>query len=114
MVTVAKGDAIMQVTPPSLRFWEKLGLSPKSGPKDVTAFVFFEGADEERETEIEGWLSRVSAAYSVSCCTELITAVLIPSQAKGFGVHEAGISSHCTKQGLAPTRFETLRKTLSK
>ena len=66
MLTVAKGDAIMQVTPPSLRFWEKLGLSPKSGPKDVTAFVFFEGADEERETEIEGWLSRVSAAYCVS------------------------------------------------
>ena len=64
-LTVAKGEAIMQVSPPSLRFWEKLGLSPKAGPKDVTAFVFFEGADEDREADIESWLSRVSAAYAV-------------------------------------------------
>ena len=66
MLVVGKGDAIIQMSPTSLRFWEKLGLSPRAGQKDVTAFVFFEGTDEERESEIEGWLGRVSAAYSVS------------------------------------------------
>ncbi|KAI0751627.1 mediator complex subunit 13 C-terminal-domain-containing protein [Daedaleopsis nitida] len=96
MLLVGKGDSVIQLSPTSLRFWEKLGLSPRAGQKDVTAFVFFEGTDEERENEIEGWLSKVSAAYS----------------AKSFGLHVAGMSSHHTKPGLVPTRFDTLRKTL--
>ncbi|KAI9069534.1 hypothetical protein FKP32DRAFT_1559466 [Trametes sanguinea] len=96
MLAVGKDEAIIQLSPTSLRFWEKLGLVPRAGPKDITAFVFYEGSDEEREMEIEGWLGKVSAAYS----------------AKGFGSHVAGISSHCTKPGLVPTRFDTLRKTL--
>ncbi|RPD62123.1 hypothetical protein L226DRAFT_463453 [Lentinus tigrinus ALCF2SS1-7] len=96
MLVIGKGDAVIQVSPTSLRFWEKLGLSPRAGPKDVTAFVFFEGSDEERETEVETWLGKVSTAYSV----------------KNFGAHDVGMSSHCTKQGLVPTRFDTFRKTL--
>ncbi|KAI8984928.1 mediator complex subunit 13 C-terminal-domain-containing protein [Trametes punicea] len=96
MLAVGKDEAIVQLSPTSLRFWEKLGLVPRAGPKDVTAFVFYEGTDEERESEIESWLSRVSAAYS----------------AKNFGSHVPGISSHSTKPGLVSTRFDTLRKTL--
>lgn len=65
MFVLGKGDAVVQLSPTSLRFWEKLGLSPRAGPKDVTTFVFFEGSDEERENEIEAWLGRASAAYSV-------------------------------------------------
>ncbi|KAI0676690.1 mediator complex subunit 13 C-terminal-domain-containing protein [Trametes maxima] len=97
MLAVGKDEAVIQLSPPSLRFWEKLGLVPRAGPKDVTAFVFYEGAAEEHEVEIEGWLERVSAAYS----------------AKNFGSHVAGISSNCTKLGLVPARFDTLRKTLT-
>ncbi|KAI0706930.1 mediator complex subunit 13 C-terminal-domain-containing protein [Cerioporus squamosus] len=96
MLALGKGDAVIQLSPTSLRFWEKLGLSPRAGPKDVTAFVFFEGSDEERESEVETWLSKVSVAYT----------------AKNFGAHDAGMSSHCTKQGVVPTRFDTFRKTL--
>ncbi|KAH9853381.1 mediator complex subunit 13 C-terminal-domain-containing protein [Lenzites betulinus] len=96
MLAVGKDEAIIQIASTSLRFWEKLGLTPRAGPKNVTAFVFYEGADEEHETEIEAWLMKVSAAYST----------------KNFGSHDPGISSHCTKPGLVPTRFETLRKTL--
>ncbi|KAI0643620.1 hypothetical protein C8Q79DRAFT_928154 [Trametes meyenii] len=97
VLAVGKDEAVIQLSPPSLRFWEKLGLTPRAGSKDVTAFVFYEGADEEHEIEIEGWLERVSAAYS----------------AKNFGSHVSGISSHCTKPGLVPARFDTLRKTLT-
>lgn len=65
MLVLGKGDAVCQLSTASLRFWEKLGLSPRAGPKNVTTFVFFEGSDEEREIEVEAWLGRVSAAYSV-------------------------------------------------
>ncbi|KAI0352771.1 hypothetical protein OH77DRAFT_1428194 [Trametes cingulata] len=97
MLAVGKDEAIIQLSTTSLRFWEKLGLTPRAGPKDVTAFIFYEGTDENRDTELETWLQKVSAAYS----------------AKNFGSHAAGISSHCTKPGLVPTRFDTLRKTLT-
>lgn len=65
MLVVGKGDTVIQMSPTSLRFWEKLGLSPRAGQKDVTAFVFFEGTDDDRDAGIEDWLSRVAAAYSV-------------------------------------------------
>ena len=47
MLIVGKGESLLQLSPTALRFWDKLGLSPRAGPKDVTAFVFFDGADEE-------------------------------------------------------------------
>ena len=65
MLAVGKDGTVIQLSPTSLRFWEKLGLAPRAGPKDVTAFVFYEGTDEEREAEIETWLDKVSTAYSV-------------------------------------------------
>ena len=66
LLAVSKGESVIQLSPTSVRFWEKLGLSPRAGPKDVVAFVFFEEKkDEDRETEIENWLVKVSAAYSV-------------------------------------------------
>ncbi|KAI0637629.1 hypothetical protein C8Q77DRAFT_1086914 [Trametes polyzona] len=96
VLAVGKDEAVIQISATSLRFWEKLGLTPRAGSKDVTAFVFYEGADEDREDEIQDWLRKVGYAYS----------------AKNFGMHEAGNSSHCTRPGLVPTRFDTLRKTL--
>lgn len=115
MLALGKGDAVIQLSPASLRFWEKLGLTPRAGPKDVTAFVFFEGSDEERENEVENWLGKVSAAYSVSlpACDPVLRGSGY-HQAKSFGAHDVGMSSHCTKQGVVPTRFDTFRKTLSK
>jgi mediator of RNA polymerase II transcription subunit 13 len=65
MISVGKASAIMQVLPPALRFWEKLGLRPRGGKKDVVAFVFFE-EDQERQQQVENWLERMSATYSVS------------------------------------------------
>ncbi|KAI0772549.1 mediator complex subunit 13 C-terminal-domain-containing protein [Trametes elegans] len=96
MLAVGKDESIVLMSPTSLRFWEKLGLTPRPGPKDVTAFVFYEGSDEDRDSVFECWLGKVSTAYS----------------AKNFGSHTAGDSGHCTKPGLVPTRFDTLRKTL--
>jgi mediator of RNA polymerase II transcription subunit 13 len=65
MISIGKGDAIIQVLPTALRFWEKLGLSPKGGRKDLSAFVLFEDEGEGREALVETWLCNVRSAYQV-------------------------------------------------
>jgi mediator of RNA polymerase II transcription subunit 13, fungi type len=65
MLSVTKSDAVIQVLPSALRFWEKLGLGPRGGKKDVTAFALFEDIGEERQTQVETWLNSVSAMYTV-------------------------------------------------
>jgi hypothetical protein len=65
MFTVGKSDAILQVLPTALRFWEKLGLGPRGGKKNVTAFALFEDNGEERQHQVERWLGNMSSTYSV-------------------------------------------------
>ena len=66
MIAVAKGDAVIHVLPTALRFWEKLGLGPKGGRKDLSAFVVFEEDGEQRQNQIENWLVSVGNVYQVS------------------------------------------------
>lgn len=67
MISIGKGDAIIQVLPTGLRFWEKLGLDPKGGRKDLSAFVIYEDEGEGRQALVETWLTDVCGAYQVSC-----------------------------------------------
>ena len=64
MISIGKGDAVVHVLPTALRFWEKLGLGPKGGRKDLSAFVVFEDGDQ-RQTQMENWLISVGNAYQV-------------------------------------------------
>ncbi|KAL6299971.1 hypothetical protein BKA93DRAFT_741474 [Sparassis latifolia] len=96
MFAVGKSDSVVQVLPTAVRFWEKLGLGPRSGKKDVIVYVFFEGGGDERESEIAQWLDIVSAAYS----------------AKNYGKHAAGNSDSCTRAGLVPVRLDAVKKML--
>ena len=66
MISIGKGDAVIHVLPTALRFWEKLGLGPKGGRKDLSAFVIFEENGEQRQTQMENWLVSVGNAYQVS------------------------------------------------
>jgi len=68
MISVGASNTIVQILSSALHYWEKLGLRPRGGKKDVTAFVFFEEEDEERQQQIENWFGSLSAAYSVSDC----------------------------------------------
>ncbi|KAL0949105.1 hypothetical protein HGRIS_009194 [Hohenbuehelia grisea] len=90
-VVVGKGDVALTASPTSLRFWEKLGLTPRGGSKNVTAFVLFEDDGEDNEQRAELWLKKISAAYAE----------------KHFGSHSAGHSMHCTKDGLIPVRLDS-------
>jgi mediator of RNA polymerase II transcription subunit 13, fungi type len=65
LFSVAKSDAVIQVLPSALRFWDKLGLCPRAGKKDVCAFVFFEECDEARVDAVDKWLQWVSSTYTV-------------------------------------------------
>jgi mediator of RNA polymerase II transcription subunit 13 len=65
MISIGKGDAVIHVLPTALRFWEKLGLGPKGGRKDLSAFVIFEDGDHQRQTQMENWLVSVGNAYQV-------------------------------------------------
>lgn len=96
MLTIAKSDTLIQVLPASLRFWKKLGLGPRAGRKDVTAFVFYEGTCDRRESEMCQWLSKLSSAYS----------------AKNYGAHLPGTAATCSKAGLVSVQFESFKKTL--
>ena len=66
MISIGKGDAVIHVLPTALRFWEKLGLGPKGGQKDISAFVIFEDGDQ-RQIQMENWLVSVGNAYQVCC-----------------------------------------------
>jgi mediator of RNA polymerase II transcription subunit 13 len=70
MLSIGKGEAIIQVQPPALRFWEKLGLTPKAGRKDISAFAIFEDDGEQRQFHVESWLSNVCSAYQVGFSSE--------------------------------------------
>lgn len=65
MLSVGKSDALIHVLPSALRFWTKLGLTPRGGSKDVTAFVFFEGTSDAREEQVASWLESASHTYQV-------------------------------------------------
>lgn len=69
---MAKGDIILNVLPPALRFWEKLGLSPKSGEKEGTVYALFTDEGEQyRQAEVASWLAGVCTAYEV-CLVRLV------------------------------------------
>jgi mediator of RNA polymerase II transcription subunit 13 len=65
MISIGKGDAVIQILPTALRFWEKLGLGPRGGRKNGTSFVLFEDDGEHRQQQVESWLAAVSAMYEV-------------------------------------------------
>ncbi|KAJ3507555.1 hypothetical protein NLJ89_g6229 [Agrocybe chaxingu] len=93
---IGKGDAIMEVLPSALRFWEKLGLKPKGGRKDLSVFVLFED-DGDKTPLMQNWLSAVMNTY----------------QARHYGVMTPGKSTSSV-DGLVPLRFDaSFRKNLS-
>ncbi|KAF9268419.1 hypothetical protein L218DRAFT_995138 [Marasmius fiardii PR-910] len=98
LVSVGKGNTVIDILPTALRFWEKLGLGPKHGEKDATAFVLFEDHGEWRQRQAEVWLSNLATLY----------------RSKNLGQLSPGPSSAGSKDGLVPLRFDSaFRKTLA-
>ncbi|KAF5371974.1 hypothetical protein D9615_008048 [Tricholomella constricta] len=99
MIAIGKGDAVIQVLPTALRFWEKLGLGPRGGKKNGTAFVLFEDGTEERQEQVEAWLSTVATTY----------------EGMHLGTLVPGKSPSNPRAGVHPVRFDSsFRKSLGK
>ncbi|KAL4241286.1 Mediator of RNA polymerase II transcription subunit 13 [Abortiporus biennis] len=95
-IVIGKNATVIQVQHTALRFWQKLGLSPRSGKKDLVSFVFVE-SDNLDEDLAGRWLNHVSMRYAD----------------RNLGTHSVGQSSNCTVNGVVPVHFDSFRKTLS-
>ena len=65
LLGVGKGRNVVNVSPSVIRFWEKAGLHPLGGPKNVNAFVLYEGEGTEMFERASRWFKRVSISYTV-------------------------------------------------
>ncbi|TRM68619.1 mediator complex subunit 13 C-terminal-domain-containing protein [Schizophyllum amplum] len=90
LLTVGKGNSIVQMLPTALRFWDKLGLGPKSGHKDATVYMLFED-DGSRTPAAEAWLGHLVNVY----------------EARHFGLLSPGTHVSGRAPGLHPIRFDS-------
>jgi len=65
LFSVGKGKSIINISPSVIRFWEKTGLHPVGGQKNVNGFVLYEGEGTEMFERASRWFKRVSIAYTV-------------------------------------------------
>lgn len=63
-ISIGRAGFVHQMLPTAIRFWEKEGLGPRSGTKDVVAFALFEESDD-RVALVEAWLERAGRVYAV-------------------------------------------------
>ncbi|KAJ7750136.1 mediator complex subunit 13 C-terminal-domain-containing protein [Mycena maculata] len=98
LISIGKADAVIQVLPTALRFWEKLGLTPRGGRKNATVFVLFEDDGDARQQLAEAWLAKLVAVYD----------------SKHLGTLTPGSHTMCPKDGIFSLRFDsTFRKNLA-
>ena len=62
---------MLKVAPTAIRFWDRIGLEPVGGHKDVVAFALFEPGSANVKAKIASWLERVGSAYEVSVMDSL-------------------------------------------
>ncbi|KAJ7125409.1 mediator complex subunit 13 C-terminal-domain-containing protein [Mycena epipterygia] len=98
LISIGKADAVIQILPTALRFWEKLGLTPRGGRKNATVFVLFEDDGDARQQLAEAWLAKIAAIYD----------------SKHLGTLTPGSHNLCSRDGLFSLRFDsTFRKSLA-
>ncbi|KLO17501.1 hypothetical protein SCHPADRAFT_925823 [Schizopora paradoxa] len=95
-IVVGKSNSLIQISPPALRFWDKLGLSPRSGKKDITAFVVHNDQHDITD-DAASWLADISRLYS----------------GKAFGDHVPGNISACKEDGILVIQFEQFRTNMA-
>ena len=64
-ISIGRAGLVHSMLPTAIRFWEKEGLGPRGGSKDVVAFALFEENDDDKSKLVEAWLERVGRVYNV-------------------------------------------------
>lgn len=77
LVSVGQSNAVVHVNTPALRFWDKLGLSPLNGKKDIVSFALYEegSTSPERLGDMTSWMKDVARVYAVSSSQSLLEAL---------------------------------------
>lgn len=70
MISIGKGDAVIQVLLTAIQFWEKLGLDPIGGRKDLSAFVLFEDVGGQTQALVDTCVTNLRSTYQVSLTWE--------------------------------------------
>ncbi|KAH7101076.1 hypothetical protein BKA62DRAFT_704230 [Auriculariales sp. MPI-PUGE-AT-0066] len=97
-VGLAKNGAVVQLGLSALRFWERFGLGPRGGPKQVTAFIIFEETRNGISSPLAAsWLDNVGCAYKTL----------------GLGSHTSDTSVTGSQPGLVPLKWEHFRRAFS-
>ncbi|KAG8993433.1 hypothetical protein FRB90_000697 [Tulasnella sp. 427] len=99
MVSVGQSKSVIHVSAPAVRFWEKLGLSPLNGKKEVVTFALYEEglASPERLTALSSWMKDVARLYSL----------------RGLGTCQVGSDDTPYIDGLIPFKWDAVKKTLA-
>ncbi|KAL1747757.1 mediator complex subunit 13 C-terminal-domain-containing protein [Schizophyllum fasciatum] len=109
LLNVAKGNAVLQVLPTALRFWDKLGLGPWAGRKNATVYVLYEGADfaHDQASGKAASTSEVQVQALLACLADVF-------EARQLGKLIPGNSINNRSAGLFPVRFDSnFRKQLA-
>ena len=86
LFSVGKGKSIINVSPSAIRFWEKTGLHPAGGQKNVNAFVLYEGEGTEVFEHVSRWFKRVSIAYTVRLYLSYVQRVVYTTVVQKFRI----------------------------
>lgn len=80
MVAIGQANEVLHVSAPSVRFWEKLGLMPLNGVKDVVAFALYEEETTPKDLVpvLSAWLAKVSTIYKASPNFAFSTILCLP------------------------------------
>ena len=63
-ISIGRAGLVHHMFPTAIRFWEKEGLGPRGGNKDVVAFALFE-EDDDKLALVRAWMERIGRVYSV-------------------------------------------------
>ncbi|KAG8865115.1 hypothetical protein FRB96_000004 [Tulasnella sp. 330] len=99
MIATSQAGVPIQLGATSLRFWDKLGLSPLGGSKDVVAFALYEeeSTTPEHVAILSQWMEDVCKVYA----------------GRRLGTQSIGGDSTEHPTGLIPFKWESVKKTLS-
>lgn len=73
-MALLREQTIIHVVPAAIHFWDKLGLSPLHGPKDISSSFAIFRPDDVQSASVDRWLHDVAECYAV--CLALTTMVL--------------------------------------
>ncbi|KAG9015514.1 hypothetical protein FRB94_000119 [Tulasnella sp. JGI-2019a] len=98
VIATSQAGVPIQLGATSLRFWNKLGLTPLNGTKDVAAFALYEeeSTTPEHISILSQWMKDVSKVYSD----------------RRLGTQTIGGNSTDYPSGLVPFKWDSVKKTL--